>query len=187
MSTRDASVLALLCAVGALGCASSNAPPRETVTRVDVSTVAGTLSVTELHNEPGMAIHAVPAPPDSVLHALARVYAILSIPDAGTVPGQLVYGSRNFRARRIEGQRLSTYIDCGTGMTATPKADEYAVTLTLVSRLEPAEDHGTRVETVMQASARPRSTAGNSVSCQSRGRLEARVAELLGGILGAGR
>ncbi|HUG39155.1 MAG TPA: hypothetical protein VMM12_01655 [Longimicrobiales bacterium] len=169
--------------LGALACASSDGARHETVTRVDVSTGAGTVVVSEVRDQPGIAVHTLPFPPDSVWRVLPRVYDLLGIEGAGEVPGQRLYGARNFRPRRIEEQRLSTYIDCGMGTTATPKADEYAVTMTLVSRLDSAPDGGTRVETVMQATARPRATAGNPVRCPSTGRLERRVADLLALVL----
>ncbi|HUG41109.1 MAG TPA: hypothetical protein VMM12_11520 [Longimicrobiales bacterium] len=183
MRMRAAPPLVLL---GALACASSNAPRHEAVTRVDVSSGAGTLVVSELHDDPAAAVRTLPSPPDSVWHALPRVYEMLGIDGAGAAPGQSLFGARNFRPRRIEGKRLSTYIDCGMGTTATPKADEYAITMTLVSRVDPATDAGTRVETVMQATAKPRATAGNPVSCQSNGRLEKRVGDLLALVLVSG-
>lgn len=177
MNCRAFLILAL---VGALGCGSSNVPPPETPRRVDVSTGAGTLGHTELHTEPGMAVHTLQVAPDSVWRVLPRVYEMLEVPEAGIAPdGTRMYGARNIRPRRIDGNRLSTYIDCGMGITATPKADEYQVTLTLITQLDPAEDGATRVETRLEATARPRATSGAPASCRSLGRLETRVADLL--------
>ena len=107
------------------------------------------------------------------------MYERLGVEGAGLMPGQPVYGAQGFRPRRLEGKRLSSWIDCGTGMTAIPKADEYRVTMSLVSRVSPDAGGATRLETVLTASARPSSNAGDPVNCQSNGRLEARVAELV--------
>jgi len=137
----------------------------------------------QLRNEPGTATRTIPAPLDSVWHALPRVYERLGIAEAGATPGQRVFGARNFRPRRIEGKRLSTYIDCGTGVTATPKADEYEITMTLTSRLSAAEDATTVMETVLEATGKPRASMADRVSCQSNGTLEARVGGLMISVL----
>jgi hypothetical protein len=94
-----------------------------------------------------------------------------------------MFGARNFRPRRIDGKRLSTYIDCGAGLTATPKADEYEITMTLTSRLSAAEDTATVMETVLEATGKPRASMADRVSCQSNGALEARVGELMLSVL----
>jgi hypothetical protein len=186
MSMRPLPALSLLALLTALGCASSNASSPEAITRVDISSSEGLLGVTELRTSAGVAAHTLPAPPDSVWMALPRVYEMLEIPGAGTTPDQTMFGARDFRPRRIEGKRLSTFIDCGMGPTATPKADEYEIRMTLVTRLVPAAEEGTRMETTLQASGKPRATAGNPVSCQSNGRLERRVADLVAWVLLSG-
>lgn len=178
---------AMLALAGGLACASSGPPPAETVTRVDVSTGVGTMGAAQLHNEPGSSSHTLPLPSDSVWRALPVVYGLLGIDGAGAVPEQRVYGVRGFRPRRFEDKRLSNFIDCGMGRTATPNADEYEVTMTLLSRVQPAGDAAAVLETVMEASGRPRAVSGNRVSCQSNGTLEARVAELVAWVLASGR
>jgi hypothetical protein len=107
------------------------------------------------------------------------VYEILRIPEAGADPEKKAFGNLEFRARRIEGERLSRYIDCGMGATAVPNADSYQVTMSVLTRLAPAEDGGTVVETTVDANGKPRNVSGNPVHCQSIGTLETRVAELV--------
>jgi hypothetical protein len=180
MTIRHTTLLALASTVA---CAAPGTPPAESVTRVGVTSQIGNMGITELHTEPGRAAHTLPLPPDSVWRSLPRVYEMLGIAEAGAVPDERLFGARNFRPRRIEGNRLSRYIDCGMGATATPKADEYEVTMTLVSEVQPAGDAGTTLETLLQASGRPRAAAGNRVSCQSNGTLEKRIAELVAWVL----
>jgi hypothetical protein len=180
MTIRHTTLLALASTVA---CAAPGTPPAESVTRVGVTSQIGNMGITELHTEPGRAAHALPLPVDSVWRALPRVYEMLGIAEARAVPDERLFGARNFRPRRIEGNRLSQYIDCGMGATATPKADEYDVTMTLVSEVQPAGDAGTTLETLLQASGRPRAAAGNRVSCQSNGTLEKRIAELVAWVL----
>jgi hypothetical protein len=167
----------LLAAAGTFACGSAGSPPPPGTTRVAVSSGAGSMGMTELHNEPGSTVHRLPLRPDSVLAALPRVYELLGIEGAGSVPDESLVGARNFRPRRIDGKRLSEYIDCGTGATATPKADGYAVTMTLLSRVMAADESEARLETTLEASARSQAAASDRVSCQSTGVLAKRVAE----------
>ena len=141
----------------------------------------------QLHNEPGIGARLVDAPIDSVWLALPRVYELLGIPDVGADPETMTLGNTSFQNRRIEGERLSTFVDCGSGVTAMPNADTYQVTLSLLTRVTRAEDGGTLVVTTVDGTGKPRAVAGNPVHCQSKGRLEMRVAQLVMWVLVGGR
>jgi hypothetical protein len=150
-----------------------------TVNRVDVTSQVGGLGAAELRNDGGVARHVIDHPPAAVWRVLPDVYERLGIADAGLDPSEGVYGSRNFRARRIENERLSTFVDCGMGPTATPRADEYDVRMTVVTGVWEGEGGTTRLGTTVQAVGRPRGVSGNPVDCASRGSLEARIATLV--------
>lgn len=172
------------CATAALGCGAGSGTGGSTaapapVDRVGVTSQVGGMGVTELHDDRGVAAHGVEFPSDAVWGVLPAVYERLGVPDHGAAPGERLYGSRNFRARRIEGERLSTFVDCGMGPTATPRADEYDVRMTVVTRVLGSGDEGSRVETTVEAAARPRGVSGNAVDCASRGALESRIATLV--------
>jgi len=179
------SLVTLLVALAASACASAPAAGPERTTRVAISSGAGSLGITEIRHDLTPS-RTLPLHPDSVWRALPLVYERLGVEGAGLLPGQPVYGAQGFRPRRLEGKRLSSWIDCGTGLTATPKADEYLVTMSLLSRVVPEREGGTRLETVLTAHARSLSAAGDPVNCQSTGRLEARVAELVVLMLASG-
>lgn len=181
MVSRMGTVLLALAATGACASSGSDATPAasETVKPVRISGARGGIGSTEIRNEPRVVARTVPAPLDSVWRVLPRVYAILGIPQAGTDPEQKVFGNPEFRPRRIEGQRLSWYVDCGTGVTAVPKADEYEITMSVLTRLSPGEAGGTVLAMTVEATGKPRAVSGNPVYCQSKGTLEARVAELV--------
>lgn len=184
--------LCLAAAVGACGTAGEGgAPPgpeRQGTVTIDAGSrgLTGELGGVVVYNEPGVGSRHVAAPLDSVLMALPAVYTTLGVPDHGIDPETRVYGNRNFRPRRIEGNRLSNYIDCGQGLTAVPNADEYAVTMLLVTALAPGEEGGTVVTTTLDATARPRGATGNPIHCQSKGELEMRVAQLVMWVLVGG-
>jgi len=91
-------------------------------------------------------------------------------------------GHRGGVVRRIDGKRLSVYIDCGSGTTAQPNANLYAVTLAYEVQLIPLEVEGrARAEMRVEASAKPRDVSTAAVSCHSKGILERVVFERLEG------
>jgi hypothetical protein len=164
----------------ATACASAPpVPGPEPETRVAVTSVPGAMGGMRLYTEPGVGARRVDAPVDSVWLVMPRVYELLEIPDAGIDAEGITFGNPGFRARRIEGKRLSTYIDCGMGTTAVPNADDYQVTMSVLTRLTATDDGGTMVVTTVDGSGRPRSVSGNPVHCQSKGELEMRVANLV--------
>jgi len=181
MDLRIGTVLIALGAVGA--CAPSGAdtapPPPQAAAPVRVSGPRGGIGSTEIHNDPSIVTRSVAAPVDSVRAALPTVFQALGIPQAGADPEQRVFGNPEFRPRRIDGERLSRYIDCGMGITAVPKADDYDVTMSVLTRLTPATNGGTVVATTVGATGKPRGVSGNSVHCPSKGTLEARIVEVL--------
>ncbi|HMG17229.1 MAG TPA: hypothetical protein VK573_00785 [Gemmatimonadales bacterium] len=139
----------------------------------------------EIHNDPRALHRTVAAPFDSVWGVLPAVYAAVGISDAAADPEQRVFGNAELKTRRLGGERLSQYIDCGSGVTAVPKADEYEVTLSVLTWLSGAQQsgggagHGTVISTLVTATARPRALSGNPIYCQSTGTLEQRVAEMV--------
>ena len=167
------------------GCASSG-PTRTPLVPETVTQVADGVFTIEIFNKPGVGARMVPAPIDSVWDVLGEVYQRLEIPVALRLPAQRVLGNRAFRARRIEGKRLSTYLDCGRGMTSVPYADEYAVTMLTLTQLSRGDAGGTTVETTVDGWAKPRAVSGDPLHCASRGSLELRVAQLVVELLGVG-
>ena len=178
MDLRIETVLIALGAVGA--CAPSGADTAtlpEAASPVRISGQRGGIGSTEIHNDPRIVSRTVAAPVDSVWAALPTVFEALGIGQAGADPEQRVFGNPEFRPRRIDGQRLSRYVDCGLGITAVPKADDYEVTMSVLTRLTPATDGGTVVATTVGATGKPRGVSGNAVHCPSKGTLEARIVE----------
>jgi hypothetical protein len=84
------------------------------------------------------------------------------------------------RIRRIDGKRLSSFIDCGMGATAEQYADSYIVTLGYEVVLKPdPSGSGIFVEMRVDASAKPRAVSGGALRCTTKGVLEALVFERL--------
>lgn len=171
----------LLVAVLALGaCASTSgeeAPTRHTrsVTRLEVPNQP-TLHIETTRDESAIATR-LAATPDEAWAALLEVYGELGIrPEQLSVldTRQRQMGVRGVTLRRIAGQRLSRWMDCGQDM-AGAKADLYEVQVTLLSEVRPGENGGSVVQSFLAATARDRGTSTNPVTCSTSGTLEQEI------------
>lgn len=177
---RRATILPLLL-LGA--CASQTTtvpvgPERTTTVTIEMDNSTRELRLTPTRPATHSAIAVVPL--ERAWQALPEVYAALGLSGAGVISQE----QRRFGAgpltlpRRVNGERVSKFLDCGATVSI-PNADAYAVTVQVVTQLAGEGEAGTRVQTVMEAAARPRDTAGNTVDCTSTGALERLIAERL--------
>ena len=185
MPVRPARRVQIACLVAAplAACASggtSRAPIDEPMANQPATTriegMAGTAEVRTFTSAASTAESAIGAPPTKVFVAFPPVYDALGVPvntvlsDAGT------FGVRDMRMpRRLGKAPLSQYVDCGAGPSGLANADQYAVTMTVLSRVTPGAGAGSVVTTQLTATARPITVAGNAVQCASTGRLEAEI------------
>lgn len=108
---------------------------------------------------------------------LPSVYAQLALPVTFTNDNSHIVGAREIGARRKLGdERLSTYLNCGSGARGN-RADRYAVTLTVMTQVLAREaSDSTVVATHVDASARTSGVGGATrIRCSTTGRLEAAV------------
>jgi hypothetical protein len=129
---------------------------------------------------------AVDAPVESVWRVLPGVYKTLDVPLSVLDTVAMQVGNRSFKPRRIGGSRLSKYLDCGRGITATQNADAYEVTMSLLTRVKRADGGGTLLAIEIGGNAKPRAVSGNPVRCVSKGTLETLMADLVREQLAAG-
>lgn len=98
-------------------------------------------------------------------------------------------GAENLVVRRIDDERLSRYLRCGSSI-AGPLADRSEVRITLHIDLRTTDNTETEVVTDFDGMARPRDTNRSAVHCTSSGRLEEKlraiVHEKLLGRIGSG-
>lgn len=171
----------LLLTSGLAGCAPRGTSATPAVTP-NLSTVilAGTadLQRVDLRNESSVGQRMVTGTLVEVWAVLPAVFAQLGIETTRVDSGEAVIGNPGYRARRIEGQRMSRYLDCGRSF-GRDYADQYAVTLGVLVQLAPAADGGTIVRTVVDAYARDPSQNGSPVHCITWGSLERRVGDLV--------
>lgn len=122
---------------------------------------------------------AIDAPVESVWSVLPSVYERLDVPLSVLDTLAMQIGNRSFKPRRLGGSRLSKYIDCGRGITATQNADAYEVTMLLLTRVKQADGGGTLLSIEIGGNAKPRAVSSNPVRCVSKGTLEALMADLV--------
>lgn len=122
-----------------------------------------------------------PVDPARAWEALPLVYRALGLPVNQRDAAAHRLGVAAFRPRRIEDQPLSRYLECGRGITAGPLADAYQVDLWVDTRVvpDPAGAGTATLATSVTANATPVANQGNTVTCESTGKLERRIAELV--------
>ncbi len=179
-SLQIATVAAL---VAVAGCATS-APD---VPAIPTSTI-GTVSIQGVGQE--ILAHdkiaeknTIAANTDLVWGVLGGVFDQLGIPVTTTDTWTMTVGNAGFEARRIDGVRMNTYLDCGTNFSG-PLANHYAVTLSVITTLAKVDGDHTEVSTVVDGSAMPRSNAGHPVQCTTREKLEALIVKKVEEALG---
>ena len=177
-------VLVLVLSVSGMGCAASTAPSGGSIgragqTRVRVDSPRGTRE-TDLLWDDETRRSDVTLDQGAAWSRLPTLLDELGL-SVGFVNGEsLRIGHRGGPVRRIDGKRLSTYLDCGFGTTAQPNANLYRVTLAYEVQLIPTEVEGrARAEMRVEASARPRDVNGAGVRCVTKGALERIVFERL--------
>lgn len=134
---------------------------------VDVYTSEGTV-----------AIQPIDAPAERVWAVLPSVYVVLGVPLSLADSTSMRIGNTGFKPHRLAGSRLSKYLNCGRGITATPNADAYEVTMSLVTRVTPVGETS-HIQVEVAGNAKPRSVSGTAVRCMSKGTLESYVADLV--------
>lgn len=130
----------------------------------------------DLYTEPSIRKFTVDADPKAAWGVLGHTYDQLGIPIEYADPGSSGLGNPGFLARRIDGDRMAAFLDCGSDF-AGPLANQHDITLTVVTTLAPAGPESTEVTTLVDAWCRPRAVSGNQLHCTSKGVLERRIAE----------
>ena len=111
-----------------------------------------------------------------VVQHLVGSYEELGVVVNSAVSAEGRVSSSNFVApRRIGGEPVGSYVNCGTDYHGRARADLFAVTLNTTSLVTPASAGRVRVSTIVTATAQQRGVSGNSIACESTGALERRI------------
>jgi hypothetical protein len=128
----------------------------------------------------------IAASPDAVWEALVQVYANLEIEIAGADPRTRSLNNPDLIvSRRLGGERLSRYLECGSG-TIGGFADHFRIHMNILSQVVAKPDGQSTLHTTIQAVGdNPEGTSNTRVPCGSTHQLELRIAaeveELVGG------
>lgn len=177
-ATRVGIALLITATLGA--CASSGAGREPARTAPEGSNITRSESGdTDLaiYSRPDGTERTVGAGIDFVWAVMPAVYAQLEIPLSLSDPRIKELGNRGYRARRIEGDRLSKFFRCGQSMTGS-RTNEYEITLSVVTILTEAPDGKTFMRTTVDARGRQRATSAIPVNCETTGALEERIADV---------
>jgi len=131
-----------------------------------------------IHTEASVEEQMFHVSPERVWGTLPAVMAQLEIPVTHSDPDRMEYGNRSWRPRRIEGRRMSKYLDCGTTLSGA-LADTHEITMMMVVSVSRAPGGGANVITTLDAYGDPRAVSGNPIHCESIKTLEKRVVELV--------
>jgi hypothetical protein len=125
---------------------------------------------------------------DSIFAALTTVFNELKIPVQLNDPKQGLLNNLNAEvSRRLGGQPMSRYIDCGRGFSGN-NADVYRITLAVSAWLEPNVGEPKNLMIAIAASGRDPAGSKSAYSvCTSRGALEKRIGERVQEIAGRSR
>ncbi|HEX6942126.1 MAG TPA: hypothetical protein VF128_04325 [Gemmatimonadaceae bacterium] len=160
--------------VGVFGCAlflaaSSVGAQRPTAVRLPghpapMSLDSGTVDTT------------LPASAGAVFVAARQVFFELKIPApiADSARGYLING-RFIKLRELAGFPLSTYLNCGAGMTG-PNADAFRVTMAVAALIDGTGPNTSRLRlTVLAGAESTEGVSKSAVACGSSGILEERI------------
>jgi hypothetical protein len=164
------------------GCAAQAPTPRgpERVSTVALTTANDGLVEASVRSRAEPRTANVLLPLESAWAALPGAYAALGLTGAGVIDE----AARQFGVapttlpRRLNDTPLSRFVDCGS-TRLLPNADSYAVRLQVSTQLAAEGTAVTRVQTLVEGTARPREMSGNPVLCTSTGELERRIARHL--------
>lgn len=169
-SIRALPPVAVLAALAA--CGTTSAPVRTVDQPVSYDVPAARQGVHLVRDE-GVSTGSIDAPLDEVWRHLPAAYAGLGLEaDALDVldPAARRIVVTDHRVRRLGGERLSRYLDCGLS-TGTPKADNGQARIDLESWLEPDGD-ATRIRIRFEGRSRDTGSSSGAVLCTSKGTLE---------------
>jgi hypothetical protein len=161
-----------------LGCASAggnSTPAPEPPDRILVVDDRGTVYRTLNERNDGSQ-QSLPVTRQQAYIALVAAYGDLGL-EVNTLDSKVGrVGARNVNApRRLAGQQLAKYLDCGSDRVGAPAANSFAVLLNAESVVAAEANGSSEVRTVVSASAQEHGTSASRIPCTSTGQLERRI------------
>lgn len=174
-------IAAVVAAASVAACASSGLQPETRQSTIDANSPSGTdlvrVQKTLIPTE-----EAVPVAPGRAWTVLPAVYDLLGIPVGTVDPANMLFGNQSLQARvRLGSVPISRYFSCGANsVTGIPNADNYAITIRVLTQLKPGPNGGTTVSTLADAYGRAQAFSSGDVPCGSTGVLEKQIVARIG-------
>jgi len=163
-----------LAMIALAACASSK--PGSAILSGPPETPIGTSAV-RIRATDGTTVSLIAFPLDRVWRALPSVFDSLGIPTNELDPVHHIMGNSGFKVHKRLGKvALSKYIDCGSTQ-GFPSADEYDVSLSVLSQVETDKSGQTSIATKVAATGRPMAFAAEYTQCTTKGLLESTIAD----------
>lgn len=163
----------ILAVVVLCGCASGG----QTSSSTQVVSVEGAGSL-RINSNATAVTKDVPFALDRVWRLMPAVFDSLGIPITRIDPATHTIADEGAKGRqRLKGVMFSQYFECGASQIG-PNADSYDIFYTVTSQVTSTGPNGSRISTLVEASARPVSFAQEYSRCTSKGTLEAKIADL---------
>lgn len=178
--TRPAPLLAVAVALGAAACAKNTdlSPVGTDTQRVTIVT-GGATQTMQVRQDDASNTQVIDLPLEAIWRVLPSVYDSLGIAVTTVNTSTRVIGADGVKMRRsLRGVPLSRYFDCGATQIGQ-NADDYEITLVLLTRARAASPTSTRVEVTTIATARPVARRQNPQNCVTLGTLDAKLYETL--------
>lgn len=178
------------CLFGVSACASAPGTgpglgpgARVTTQTINAGAGGGTVGMTTVNDANAVGV-VVNGSVDATWSALQSAYASLEIPLTFREEARKSLGNSSFRTRRRVGSvPMIRVVDCG-GESGMPNAETYDVTLDVSSLVQPDGEGKSKLQTLVQGSARRASSGGtNDVRCNSIGGLEKKISDMVSAIL----
>jgi hypothetical protein len=158
------------CASGGAGTETGSTVPKQAA--IYTSPETGTL----LAERPIAASATIAAPPAVVWLAVKKVYADLDIPITLENPAAHQIGNQSFiKTRRMAGESMTYWVDCGSGMTGQ-KAASYRIYGLSLTDVLPDPGGGTKLQTTFSATGQDvEQGSSDRIACGTTGRFEQMV------------
>lgn len=126
-----------------VGCAGANAPAANAPPLTESTLRLGSSGRIEIRSEVSVGRRSFGVPADEVWTVLPEVFEKLEVPVSIRDRAALQMGNAQTLVRRVEGKRMSTYLDCGTSLSGV-LADAYDITLQMLVKLRPLAESDVR-------------------------------------------
>lgn len=154
------------------GCASAG--NSDTVTPKPATIYAGDQSTARLEaDKPHASTMNLAAPVTAVWAAAKQAYASVGIPVTyENQPGHQMGNQNFYQSRQMGGEPMTSFVDCGTGMTGA-KAASYRIYMSLLTEITADDKGGTLVQMTFSALGQDMTgVSSDRIPCGSTGHLE---------------